>query len=235
MRISLFCCTATFVMLGCGSFAAAQSLLYSFEGGIDGFAGNGGGAMVASSTTGATNGTGSLEFSVIQPATFVGALTSTIPAALNDPPKVQSILFDLTIEERFTGGFANLGITVFGASQPDYPGGQQFGLQAQFADFEPIGGLAPGTYTDLEIDLGSATHPLTFATGSFNDIFGGFGTGVDDMIPTGFQFYLNKSNDAPIAIYIDNVRAVVPEPGSLSLVALAAVGLAVAMRHRSRS
>ena len=72
--------------------------------------------------------------------TFVGALTGVVPPALNNPPGVKSILFDLTIEEQFTGGFADLGITIFG-----FQGGN-FGLQQQFTDLVGVGGLSPGTY-----------------------------------------------------------------------------------------
>jgi hypothetical protein len=117
----------------------------------------------------------------------------------------------LTIEEEFGEGFAVVGITMFGHSQPDYPGGQLFGLQAQFLDDEePIDGLAPGTYTDLRIDLTSAIHPLTLQPGqSFNDIFGTDGSGPNDVIPSGFQFYFNKTGSAAgheLTVYIDNVR-----------------------------
>jgi hypothetical protein len=54
----------------------------------------------------------------------------------------------------------------------------------------------------VRIDLSSATHPMTFATNqSFNQIFGTVGSGPNDMIPTGFQFFFNKSGDAPLTVY----------------------------------
>jgi hypothetical protein len=166
-------------------------------------------------------------------ATFVGALTGNVHPSIGDPPGLEYLLFDMTITEEFTGGFAVVGVTIFGASQPDYPGGQLFGLQAQFADFEHIGGKAPGTYT-VRVDLDSATHPLTFDGGqSFNEIFGGFGTGVNDVIPTGFQLFLNKSNDAPLTVYFDNVRTIVPEPATSALLSFAATAVGLCVRRRS--
>ena len=193
---------------------AAETLAYSFESpeaNPDGFGPNGGGVTVFQDTIGATQGTKSLEVSVVGGATFVGALTGNIdPNIIGDPPGLDHVLFDLTITQQFTGAFAVIGVTVFGASQPGPE--QQFGLQAQFrgdpvgTDEKHIDGLAPGTYPNMRIDLIAATHPLTFENGTFNEIFGTEGSGPNDIIPTGFQFYVNKSGDAPITFYIDNIR-----------------------------
>ncbi len=232
MRVGLCCSVValTVALLG----ASAEALpLYSFEGDLQGFFGTGG-STAELSTVGATDGVNSVKYSLITPATFEGLRTETVlPAALNDPPGVKSIVFDLTLEEAFAGGFASLGVTMFGASQPDYPGGQRF-ESVQFADFIPLEAFAAGTYLNQSISLSSGTHPLTGVSGSsFNDIFGGFGTGPDDMIPTGFQFFLNKSGTAPLAIYIDNIRTEVPEPTSLAMLAVAGVTLlAGARRYR---
>lgn len=222
-------------MIACTSSSAHATLAYSFEGGSppDGFGPNGGGVTVTQDTIGATDGINSLKASVVNGATFVGALTGNIPAPIGDPPGIQSIFFDLTIPQggEFTGGFAVVGVTIFGASQPGP--GQQFGLQAQFADFEHIGGKAAGTYT-VQIDLSSATHPTTFATGqSFNQIFGPNPGAPNDIIPTGFQFFINKSNDAPVTIYIDNVRTLVPEPATAAMLSLGAIGLGLVRRRAS--
>jgi hypothetical protein len=225
MKKTLLCLIAG-AMIAFTSSSAYAALAYSFEGGSppDGFGPNGGGVTVSQDTIGATEGVNSLKASVVAGATFVGALTGNVAPPIGNPPGVKSILFDLTIPAggEFTGGFAVIGVTIFGASQPDYPGGQLFGLQAQFADFEHIGGKAAGTYP-VQIDLASATNQTDFSTGSFNDIFGGFGDGVNVQIPTGFQFFINKSNDAPVTIYIDNVRTVVPEPAPAVMLSIGAL------------
>ncbi len=186
--------------------ANAQTLVYSFEFDEEGFSPNGGGITLAQDTIGATEGEHSLKISVVGGATFVGALTQFLPPEIGDPPGMTYVLFDLTIDEAFAGSYSVVGVTMFGSSQPDYPGGQQFGLQAQFFNESRIDILAPGTYHNLRIGLELATHPLTFEPGSFNDIFGTIGSGENDVIPGGFQFFINKSNDAPLDMYIDNVR-----------------------------
>jgi hypothetical protein len=226
------------VVLSLAASAQAQ-LLYSFEGAAppDGFGPNGGGVTISQTATGATLGAAALNYSVVGGATFVGALTSNIPAALASPLAIQQIQFDYTLPLSATGGgpsfggaFASLGVTIFGASQPTFPGGQLFGLQAQFADFEVLEGKAPGQYTGT-IDLLNATNQADFSTKqSFNQIFG---SGANQQIPTGFQFFLNKSGDAPITFQIDNVRLVqVPEPASL--LALSSVG-GLALHRRRRA
>lgn len=230
MKILL--CVIAAAMIACTSNSVHATLAYSFEGGSppDGFGPNGGGVTVTQDTIGATDGVNSLKASVVGGATFVGALTGNITTPIGDPPGIQSILFDLTIPQggEFTGSFALIGVTIFGASQPGP--GQQFGLQAQFADFEHIGGKAAGTYT-VQIDLASAINQVDFSTGSFNDIFGVVGDGPNVQIPTGFQFFINKSNDAPVTVYIDNVRTVIPEPATAAMLSLGAMVCGFARRR----
>lgn len=189
---------------------AELTLAYSFEfDDLQGFGPNGGGVTIELDTTGATEGAGSMKMSIVQGATFVGAITGILTPEFGDPPGLEVIVFDLTITQAFpnnTGDFVDAGITVFGSSQPDYPGGQLSGLGAQFFNNQvPLSDLTVGTH-EIVMPLSSAPHPLTFVNGSFNDIFGGFGTGVNDVIPTGFQIYINKSNTAPWTGYFDNIR-----------------------------
>ncbi|HTM56575.1 MAG TPA: PEP-CTERM sorting domain-containing protein [Pirellulales bacterium] len=116
---------------------------------------------------------------------------------------------------------------VFGMTQPDYENGLLFD-KAQFTDEEHVDGKAAGTYHDVRIDLTTGTNPLTFNIESFNQIFGTLDSDPNDMIPTGFELYFNKSQDAPLVVYIDNVRVgLVPEPASLVLSATALAGLLI--------
>lgn len=232
MMKTILSCIIAGAMITCTASVANATLAYSFEGGTppDGFGANGGGVTITQDVIGATQGVNSLKASVVGGATFVGALTGVVAPAIGDPPGVKSILFDMTIPQggEFTGGFAVIGVTIFGASQPGP--GQLFGLQSQFADFEHIGGKAAGTYT-VQIDLTSATHPITFdASQSFNQIFGPNPGAANDVIPTGFQFFINKSNDAPVTVYIDNVRTVVPEPTAVAMLSLGGVVLGLLRR-----
>jgi hypothetical protein len=236
--LAVFATAVAVALIGTPSIARAATLAYSFEAppvNPDGFGPNGGGVTVTQDTIGATQGGNSLKTSVVAGATFVGALTSVVHPSIGDPPGVDYILFDMTIApgQTFTGGFAVVGVTVFGASQPGP--GQAFGMPVQFADFENIGGKAAGTYNDIRIDLTSATHPTTFATGqSFNQIFGVVGSGPDDIIPTGFQLFFNKSADAPLTVYIDNVRTgQVPEPASVLFGGTLLGGLLLGRRRRA--
>jgi len=221
---------ATALVLLCSGTAGAQ-LIYGMEGGTptspDGFGPNGGGVTIAQSpVVGATQGTNSMSVTVVTGATFVGALTSNLPANLTPPLPNQTITFDYTLTAPFTGGFEVLGITMFGSNAPL----SQFGLQAQFAPLVHLEGKAPGTYTG-QIALTGATNPLTFTTNqSYNDIFTSGTPDASHLNPSGFEFFLNKSNDAPGLVYIDNVRFV-PEPASLSALALG--GLALIRRRRA--
>lgn len=220
MRVGLFCITVVFAILSNGGIALA-TLVYDMEGTPppSGFAANGI-VTISQSTIGVTQGLNSMR--VETGAGFVGAITDIVPAALNNPPGVQSILLDLTINEgeQFTGGFADMGVTVFGCKDA------ACGLSAQFADFESIGALTPGTYHDLKFDLAVSIGP-SFPGKSFNQIMA---DGDLDAV-THFQLYFNQNFDVPMIAYIDNIRTVVPEPASMLLFAsVAAVGIVVRRR-----
>jgi hypothetical protein len=215
----------------------ADTTVYSFEtvdgaGHPDGFSPNGGGITVTQDTFGATDLLHSMKTSVVTGATFVGALTTVVNPLINNPPGVDAVKFDLTIgpNDAFTGGFDVIGVTVFGFNA----GLGQFGLQAQFAPLIHVEGKVPGTYLDQLIPLTGATNPLDFTTNqTFNQIFG---PGANQLTPSGFEFFINKSNDAPTTLYFDNVRIItsVPEPATCTLVGLAMVGLVGSIRRRTR-
>ena len=234
MRKVFVCFAALMIMVpGLRKAEAAPILAYSFEAGLDGFFGLGATVSVEP-TIGVTDGSNSLKYE-IGVGGFVGARTETvIPGALNDPPGVVRILFDVTITDTYTDTFANLGVTVFGHAL-NAPGGATFGNQVQFADQYALAGLAPGTYLDQEILLDLSVGPYRPGE-SFNDIFG---PGPNDLtVASAFQFFVNKNVLSPLTIYIDNVRLddgrQVPEPASLTVFGLGAAMLALFRRRQSR-
>jgi hypothetical protein len=231
MRNRFVCIATVGAVLFCAAGVKAQTtLVYDMEGASDGFSANGGGTYTQD-TIGATEGLNSMKASIPAGATFVGALSDSLHPAIGDPPGVSYVLFDLTLDAAYGGAFADMGVTIFGCDQ-----GGGCGLQAQFKDFVSIAGRAPGTYTDLRIDLDRAhSHPITFeADKSFNEIMGTLGSGPNDLIPTHFQFFFSKSGDAPLVAYIDNVRVAVPEPATIGLLCLGAVVVGATRRRRSR-
>lgn len=196
--------------------ARAQVQLYSFEDGTQGFGPNGFPVpTVAQDTVGATHGAYSLLFGLGQPQTFSGALTSTVNQAALLDPATTAIAVDVTVPQgagEYTGaGFANMGITFYGS----IPSQGVFGVPVQTnGASERNVDLAPGTYT-LVIPLVSATGPMRNA----------FGTGPGQFTDlTGLQFYINKSPDDDMVVYLDNVRAV-PEPATAALACAATLGL----------
>lgn len=227
VTITLLC---TIALFGSPNRAiAVDTLAYSFEDDLQGFGANGGGVTITQDTIGATDGTHSMKVAVVGGATFVGSLTPTLdPILFGQPAGFDHVHFDITVVQRFDQpnptpppdrlGFARVGVTIFGVTQPDFPGGQQ-AVQAQISNLAEdefsIGNLEPGTYRDARIDLDKLTNPLTFETQTFDQIFGAVGSGPDDIIPTGFQFYFNKSSGAafPLTVYVDNVRFGKSVPG----------------------
>ncbi|MEM9658118.1 MAG: hypothetical protein AAF961_07135 [Planctomycetota bacterium] len=221
MMKSTLMSVAAMIALWCVAHVGNASLLYDMEGNPppSGFAPNGYPGPITQDTIGATQGLSSMKYEVPAGAKFVGALTTDIPAELSNPPGVLAILFDMTIDadDAFTGESAEIGVTTFGFKDG------AFGLQNQFADSESIADKAPGTYADVVINLGEALNGPG-AGKSFNDILA---DGDLDGI-TGFQLYISKSSDAPVTVYIDNIRSVVPEPDAIALLGLGAIVLLVA-------
>src|SRR5882724_6937985 len=107
-KILLSIATLVAVASSANVVRASSTLAYSYEDpSIDGFFGLG--ATVSQDTIGATNGTHSLKYAV-GGGGFVGARTETvIPAALNNPPGVSYILFDLNVPATYADTFADIG------------------------------------------------------------------------------------------------------------------------------
>jgi len=234
----MFVGVAAVAILICACSAKADTTVYSFEAppvNPDGFGPNGGGVTISQDTFGATDLLHSMKMSVVQGATFVGALTTVVNPLINNPPGVDAVKVDMTIgpNDAFTGGFDVIGVTVFGFNAAL----GQFGLQAQFAPLIHVEGKAPGTYLNQLIPLTGATNPLDFTPNqTFNQIFTAGTPGPNQLNVAGFEFFLNKSSDAPSTVYFDNVRVVttVPEPATCTLVGLAIVGLIGSIRRRAR-
>jgi hypothetical protein len=191
---------------------AADTLINSFETGLDGFSNNGFGLTVAQDTIGATEGTHSLKVAMTGP-TFVGAQTETLHPAFGDPPGLDYIKFDLTLPQKFADGveppgFAVIGVTLFAMTQSNEPVDLQTGPSLDPTLEFPIGSLEAGTYKDIIIDLNKFTSPFTGQPATFNELFGTPGSGPNDLILTGFQFYFNKTGGPAysLTLYIDNIR-----------------------------
>jgi len=233
MRNCLLCIvTMVAVVFSAGSVLAQPD--YSFEvlapsggnpPGPDGFFGLG--ATVSQEPViGVTHLENSLKYQV-GVGGFVGARTEIVPPTLNDPPGVLYVLFDLTLPAAYPDTFANIGITVFGHALNL----GQFGHQVQFADEVAMAPLGAGTHLNQRIDLDFSLGPYRPGE-SFNDIFG---PGQNDLtVSSAFQFYMNKNVLTPITVYIDNVRFVVPEPGTSGLLSMGALVIVAMRRRRSR-
>jgi PEP-CTERM motif len=220
MKHGLLCIATAVTVLLCGGASAQPVLLYDMEGSPppSGFGPNGG-IIVSQSTIGVTQGLNSMRIETTDG--FDGAITPIVPAALANG--VDSILYDLTINagEEFAGGFADMGVTIFGCVAEG-----DCGHQAQFADFNSIGALTAGTYKNLQIDL---AHAVNLAPGkSLKQIL----ADGDLTAITHFQFFFNQTFDAPMIAYIDNIRAVVPEPATGMLFGLAAMAIGMVVRRR---
>ena len=202
---------AVVVLSSSTNLYAQGTLAYSFEDGLQGFSANGTFIQpITQDTIGATHGTSSMKMSLLQNATYVGAITGELdPNIIGDPPGVFSMSFDLTLTEAFPAeGFVDLFVVFFGVQQ----GTTEPGLEVSF-QFDPtnrvgVGDLAPGTHP-ITMQFNEAFHPLdfeNFEARPFNDIFGVEGSGPIDLIPVGFQLTVNKSTQAPWVAYIDNIR-----------------------------
>ncbi len=196
------------------SAQAADLLAYSFEPDLEGFGPNGPGTTVTQDTIGATEGTHSMKVDIVSGATFVGSVTPNLIAGVfGDPPGLDHVTFDLTLPVAFGPedgtGFAVIGVTVFGQTQEGLEANTQIDFNTRELN---IGSLDAGTYLNQRIELDAMVHPVTFEILPFNDIFGTQGSSPDDIVPTGFQFYFNKTGSCCVTgphvltLYIDNIR-----------------------------
>jgi hypothetical protein len=201
MAATFFCTTV---------LPAQVTQVYSFESGLAGFTNNGSGTTVTLDTIGATDGAQSMKVAITGP-TFVGAVTDQLHPAIGDPPGLDHVLFDLTFTDPFPeGAFAVVGIMVFGVDQNGFDVQLQTGPSLDNEELEwHIDDREPGTYRDIRMDMTQFLHPITFDfPATFNDIVGTQGSGPNDMIPTGFQLYFNKTGGIAnsLTVYIDNIR-----------------------------
>jgi hypothetical protein len=235
MRNGFVCIAIAVAILICARGAHAQTTLaYTFEviapgggpPGPDGFFGLGA-AVTQEPTLGVTHLENSMKYDVAAAPGFVGARTEIVPAALNNPPGVSHVLFDLYKPAAYAGTFADIGVTVFGHDIDN----ANFGIQSQFTDTVSLAALAVGQHFDLRIDLDSEF----FSGESFNEIFGDDTSDLD--VASAFQFYISKNGGtqgSPITVYIDNVRLVVPEPATFAILGLGAVVIGGIWRRRIR-
>ena len=199
--------------------ASAQTLLYSFETlyndqGVpdplgtrpDGFHFNGGGTTVSQATNGVTDGAFSMRFEQNLASTFTGAITEVgAPFPVIDDPATTAVSVDFTVRpgDEYAGGFANLGITVFGDNKTLGEGQ----AQTVVASEQPVK-LAPGTYR-MVLPLIARFNPYTFDLDvPYHTIIGPDPN--TQMTATSFQFYVNKGGAAGNGTFIgyfDNVRA----------------------------
>ena len=142
-----------------------------------------------------------MKFTQVAGQTFSGAITELTPADLNLANSYISMDVTIPSTGNFTGTFARLGISEFGnnASQ------MLTGLQVQtVTQNEANVALQPGTY-QIGVPLIAINNPVTFDTNvPFSQIFG------DDpnsqLTPAGWEFYVSKSSDSALTMYVDNVR-----------------------------
>jgi hypothetical protein len=221
-RLALAAAAALPALVGSAASAqTASTLLYSFEtldasNFPDGFHPNGGGTTVTQNTIGATDGSHSIKYTMVTNATFAGAQTSLLPAALN-APATTAVAMDVTINpgDEFAGGFVDMGLTEFGTSNDGNNTGES--LQINLSYQHSIA-LPAGTYR-IVLPMVVPFDPFTFDSGPNGTgelIPPLIGTSSTQITASSWEFYINKGAttganpkpNAPVTFYVDNVRAI---------------------------
>ncbi len=234
MKRTLKCSAAGLAAIAlAASSVKAQTLVYSFETLYDNttpptqdpagtfpndFAPNTpspGSTLITQSTIGATNGSYSMDFTQKATETFTGALTqlvnTTVPGDIDSgiilSTNTTALSVDVTVPStgNFVGNFARMGFSAFGN---DSMGDNGLQVQVNAASEVNID-FAPGTY-QFTIPLIARSNPETGDTNvPFSSVFG---PDPDSQIttPTGFEFFINKSADSGLTVYLDNVEAIGP-------------------------
>jgi hypothetical protein len=218
MRYSLLCAAAaTAAMAGVASSAHA-TLLYGMETGgafaPDGFTPNGGGTITKEGPIGVTQGSFAMEDVLLgSDATFVGALTTVVPAG-STAPGVTGYSFDLNLPVAYTGaaGTAAIGITLFQSGGIPHQSDQSFAI--------PSGSAGQFHVVLNNLTENAAGHPSLIAP---------FSNGT--FVQSGFQFFIVKAAGTPLDLIIDNVNTV-PEPASVVGACAALAGMALSRRRR---
>jgi len=199
--------------IACGRPAPIYSFetLYNNSGTIDvlgtrpdDFHGNGGGITITQDTIGATDQTHSMKINMVGGAFFSGAQSEVVPPSINDAATT-ALSFDLTVPVggTFAGAFARLGVFEFGTENASTSNDSVQCIGAAERNIS----LDPGTY-HLTVPLIARTNPADPEFPQEVPYATVFGPGTTQLTPTSFEFFINKSTDAPIIVYTDNVQVV---------------------------
>jgi hypothetical protein len=216
--------------------AHADALLYSFEPGdspsaLDGFGNLGGNTLGNSTTVGVTDQTQSLLVTNGN-SSFAGFASGSVPAFFTND-HVTAVSLDATVPSGFTytGGFYLLGITLFDNAPANAYTGMSF--QVAGSDEQSIyplpAGLGTGVPQHVSIPL-SGSDPITFNPTTYGQL-------IDNgWVTTGIEIF--EDHNAPLTFAVDKVSAVgvsVPEPASIGVAAIGAMGLLARRRRAAKA